>query len=371
MADETTIKQPWVLILAGGSGTRFWPASRREQPKHVLPGLGGEGRSLLQATIDRVLPLTRPERIFVMTAADQAKVVRPQLGALAPEQLLMEPVPKNTGPAVALGLIWLSRKGAGAHDPVVVLPADAWVDDEAAFRATLLRAAAAAQAHKAIVTLGVTPTRAETGYGWIGRGDESVSVSGGGDAEVWSVTSFIEKQDAETAGAMLEGGRHLWNAGIFVFRLGYLWWLLGDLDEEWDLAMTMMTACLVDGDHVALETEYSQFTPISFDHGVIEKAPSLLCIEAPFGWSDLGSWDAIAPTLDSAPGGQAKARVVFAKDAKDNVVYAPGRAVALLGVSDLVVVVTDDAVLVMPRERSQEVRELVDAAASSGEDALL
>ena len=371
MGNETRAKQPWVLILAGGSGTRFWPASRRANPKHVLPGLGGEGRSLLQATIDRVLPLTRPERVFVLTSADQAKIVRPHMEALAPEQLIMEPTPKNTGPAVALGLVWLSRLGAGAHDPVVVLPADAWVDDESAFRETVLRAAYAAQRNKAIVTLGVPPSRAETGYGWIARTDEVIEVDVAGDQEVRRVSTFIEKPDAETAQAMFDGGNHVWNAGIFVFRLGYLWWLLGDLDEEWDLAMTMMTACLVDGDHVALETEYSQFTPISLDHGVIEKSPSLLCIEASFGWSDLGSWDSVAPMLDSAPGGQARARVVFAKDAANNVVFAPGRAVALLGVSDLVVVVTDDAVLVAPRDRSQEVRELVAAAATSGEDQLL
>jgi len=362
-------KRPWILILAGGSGTRFWPASRRGNPKHVLPGLGGEGRSLLAATIDRVLPLTDADRIFVVTAADQAKVVRPHCTALPPEQIILEPEAKNTGPAVALSLVWLSRKGGTAHEPVVVLPADAWVEDEDAFRETVARACVAAQAEKAIVTIGVEATRAETGYGWIELGEDSVSPEGAG--EVIRVSSFVEKPNAEKAALLLDGGKHVWNAGIFVFRLGYLWWLLGDLDEEWDLAMTMMSACLVDGDHVALQTEYSQFTPVSLDHGVIEKAPALLCVRANFGWSDLGSWDAVAPMLDSAPGGRAKARVVFAKDAKDNVIFAPGRAVALLGVSDLVVVVTDDAVLVAPRDRAQEVKELVAAAAESGEDGLL
>ncbi|MCO4773759.1 MAG: mannose-1-phosphate guanylyltransferase [Deltaproteobacteria bacterium] len=371
MGTETKTKQPWVLILAGGSGQRFWPASRRENPKHVLPGLGGEGRSLLQATIDRVLPMTRPERIFVVTSADQAKVVRPQMGALDPGQIILEPEPKNTGPAVALALVWLSRAGATAHDPVLVLPADAWVDDEEMFRATLLRASAAAQQHKSIVTVGITPTTPATGYGWIELGEETVEVDGAGDLPVRAVGSFVEKPAAETAAELLEAGNHLWNAGIFGFRMGYLWWLMGDLDEQWDLALTMISACLVDGDHVALQTEYGQFESISLDHGVIERAPSLLCVQGSFGWSDLGSWDAIAPVLDSAPGAQARAKAVFAKDAADNVVFAPGRTVALLGVSDLVVVVTEDAVLVTPRDRSQEVRHLVEAVGAAGEEDLL
>ncbi len=361
MAEESKTKQPWVLILAGGSGTRFWPASTRSQPKHVLPGLGGKGRSLLQATIDRVLPITRPERVFVVTAADQARVVRPQCAAIGEDQIILEPEPKNTGPAVALALIWLSRKGAGPHDPVVVLPADAWVGDEAVFRASLLRAAAASEQHKSIVTLGVEATYAATGYGWIELAEDEVTVKGAGDLPVRSVVSFVEKPDTEAAAEFFARGNHVWNAGIFAFRLGYLWWLLGDLDEQWDLAMTMISACLVDRDHVGLAKEYSQFTNISLDHGVIERAPSLLCVPTSFGWSDLGSWDTVGRVLDTAPGGNARAATVHAKDASDNVVFAPGKTVALVGVSDLVVVATGDTVLVVPRERAQEVRELAEA----------
>ena len=358
-------KKPWILILAGGSGTRFWPASRRDRPKHVLPGLGGEGKSLLQATIERVMPLTRPERVFVLTSADQLEIVRPHLGELAEDQLIAEPEPKNTGPAVALGILYLTQRGAGAHDPVIVLPADAWVDDAKAFRGSLARAAAAAEQHKAIVTLGVTPTRPETGYGYIQLGEGDVEVTGAGEQPVRQVARFVEKPDRAGAEQMLEDPRNLWNAGIFAFRCGYLWWLLGDLSEEWDLALMMLNACLVDGDAEGLAFEYAKFESISLDHGVIEQAPSLLCVEASWGWNDLGSWDAVAQILDPVDGGSARAERVIAEDSGGNVVFAPGRTVALLGVEDLVVVAVDDTVLVVPRARAQDVRALAAAAAAN------
>jgi len=364
----TEPKTPWILILAGGAGTRFWPASRRDRPKHVLPGLGGDGRTLLEATIARVLPLTRPERVFVVTAADQVDIIAPHLHGLPASQVIAEPEPKNTGPAVTLGILTLTQRGAGPHSPVVVLPADAWVDDEAAFRASILRASAAAEQHKAIVTLGITPTRPETGYGYIQLGEDDVEVTGGGDAAVTQVARFVEKPDRAGAEAMVADDRNLWNAGIFVFRLGYLWWLLGDLSDEWDLALMMINACLVDGDPEALAHEYGKFESISIDNGVIEHAPSLLCVRADWGWSDLGSWDAVAQVMDTAPGGVARADRVIAKAAGGNVIFAPGKTVALLGVDDLVVVATDDVVLVAPRSRAQEVRELA-AAAAPQEDA--
>lgn len=351
-------KKPWILILAGGAGTRFWPASRRDRPKHVLHGLGGDGKSLLQATVERVTPITKPERVFVVTSADQADLVRQQLPQLPPRQVIVEPMPKNTGPAVSLGILHLGLHGATAHDPVLVLPADAWVDDGDAFRQTLLRASAACEQHKAIVTLGVTPTHAETGYGYIQLGDETVEVAGGGEQPVRSVARFVEKPDQAGAEQLVADARNLWNAGIFAFRHGYLWWLLGDLSEEWDLALMMINACLVDGDPEALAFEYDKFESISLDHGVIEHAPSLLCVPLTSGWSDLGSWDAIARVLAPVDAGVARAGDVVSKDASGNVVFAPGRTVALLGVEDLVVVATDDAVLVAPRSRAQEVREL-------------
>jgi len=361
------MSKTWILVLAGGGGTRFWPASTRQTPKHLLPLLP-DGRTLLQATLDRAAALTDRERIFVVTSADQADAVRENAGDRVGEQgLIVEPVPRNTGPAIALALVALSLRGAGAHDPVIVLPADAGIDDDEAFRACLRTACAAAVAHKSIVTVGVPPTRPATGYGYLGLGaEEEVE---GAEATVRAVLQFREKPDHRTAKEWVASGNFWWNAGIFVFRLGYLWYVMGELREDLDLAMATMGACLQQDDRAALAAEYSRLESISIDYAVMEKAPSVLGVGATFGWSDLGSWDAIAEVLGALPGGVGVAASAAADDADGNVVWAPGRKVGLLGVSGLIVAVTDDAVLVADRERAQEVKGIAAALANSSGDA--
>ncbi len=164
--DVKVLKAPLVLILAGGAGTRFWPASRRASPKHVIE-LSEDGTSLLKATIERCLRFVHSSRIHVITTPDQVDVVGPECEAIPAQNIFVEPAPRNTAPAIALGLVALSRRGAGPHDPVVILPADAWVEDDEAFKLAIRRAVAVARSEKTIVTLGVTPDRAATGYGYL------------------------------------------------------------------------------------------------------------------------------------------------------------------------------------------------------------
>jgi mannose-1-phosphate guanylyltransferase len=361
--------QPWILLLAGGSGTRFWPASRREEPKHLLPLLEG-GRCLLQETVDRVLALTSPERVFVVTAADQAdRIAAALVGVLSADQMIVEPEPRNTAPAIALAMVHLSLQGAGPHDPVMVLPCDAWVDDADGFRAALVRAAEAAVEHKAIVTLGVPPTAPATGYGYLGLGPEEETAGDG--LVVRKVLRFTEKPDADTARRYVDSGNYWWNAGIFVFRLGYLWYVMGDLREDFDVGMALMGGCLQQDDRAGLAEEYARLEAISIDYAVMEDAPSMLAVPAEVGWSDLGSWGAAAPLLEPVEGGLGRAGLVLASDASDNLIFAPGRAVALVGVSGLAVVATDDALLVVPRERAQEVGALVARLKALGRDDLV
>lgn len=349
----------WVLILAGGAGTRFWPASTRQSPKQVLPLLDG-GRSLLQATIDRVIRLVPAERVHVVSAADQRDILPPHCQGLPAANLLWEPVARNTAPAIAMGMVALSRRGAGPHDAVIVLSADAWIADEDAFRACLRRGVFAARQHKSIVTVGIEPDRPATGYGYLELG-EPVAVDGGGDTPVLEVKRFHEKPDLATAEGYLAGGKHLWNAGIFVFRLGYLWYVIGDLQPDMDVQMTLLLACLEDGDQRGFAEEYAKLPRLSIDHAVMEQAPSVLAVRGDFGWSDVGSWHTVGQLFEQRPGGQIRAKRDVQIDARGNVVYAPGRTVALLGVEDLVVVVTDGEVLVAPRERAEEVKAIVAA----------
>ena len=362
MAKKVDRTQPWVFILAGGSGRRFWPASRRATPKHLLP-LAGDA-SLLRATVQRALAITHVDRVLVITAADQAAAVLEDVGDLiARDNLLAEPVPRNTAPAIALGIVTVALRGAGAHDPIIVLPSDHGLTDIPAWEASLARAVDAAVEHKTIVTLGVTPTFPSTGFGYLGLGGEE-ETGGDGDLPVRKVLQFREKPSLELASEYFEAsGSWWWNAGIFVFRLGYLWYVMGDLREELDVGMQLLSACIQQGDQKALAEEYAKLESISIDYAVMEQAPSVMSVPLDCGWSDLGSWDALE--------GLAQAEDVVAMGSSGNVVYAPGKTVALIGVSDLVVVATDDAILVVPRDRAQEVRDVTDQLAERGRDDLL
>ncbi|MCP4867666.1 MAG: NTP transferase domain-containing protein [Proteobacteria bacterium] len=362
MADVDRTK-PWVFILAGGSGRRFWPASRRETPKHLLP-LGPDGGTLLRATVQRALGITIKDRVLVITAADQAAAVLADVGDLIiRDNLLAEPVPRNTAPAIALGIVTVALRGAGPHEPIIVLPSDHGLTDLEAWEASLRRAVDAASEHKTIVTLGVEPTFASTGFGYLGLGGEE-ETAGDSDVPVRKVLQFREKPSVELAEDYFAAkGSWWWNAGIFVFRLGYLWYVMGDLREDLDLGMQLLSACIQQGDQAALAEEYAKLESISVDYAVMEQAPSLMSVPLDCGWSDLGSWDALE--------GLAQAEEVVAVGSSDNVVYAPGKTVALVGVSDLVLVATDDAILVMPRERAQEVKDVTDELAERGRDELL
>ncbi len=351
------VKSPWVLVLAGGSGTRFWPASRRDRPKHLLPLLPG-GRSLLHATVDRAAKITTRDQILVVTAQDQADAVRVDLGdAVPPDNIIAEPVPRNTAPAIALAMVHLGLRGVGPHDPVVVLPSDHGIRDEEAWAAAVHRGVQAAVQHKTIVTLGVEPSHPSTGFGYLGLGGETET--DGGDAPVRDVLQFKEKPQAAVAREYFDSGNWWWNGGVFIFRLGYLWYVMGDLREDIDVAMQVLSACIQQDDPAALAEEYAKLESISIDYAVMEQAPSVMAVELNAGWSDLGSWDAVAPLLSAVEGGVGEADSFVAVDAHYNAVYAPGKTVALVGVSDLVVVATDDAILVVPRNRAQEVREVV------------
>ncbi len=366
----TEPKNPWVLILAGGGGTRFWPASRRERPKHLLPLLTGE-RTLLRATIDRLGPFTDLGRVLVVTAADQAQQVQMEVEGLIPaDNIIVEPVARNTAPAIALAMVHLGLRGVGPHDPVVVLPSDHWIEDEDGFVAALRRAVEAARHHKAIVTLGIAPTFPATGYGYLGLGGE-VETPGEGDRSVRQVLQFREKPSLEMAREYVDSGNYLWNAGMFVFRLGYLWYVMGDLREDLDVAMQVLSACIQQDDQAALVEEYGRLESISIDHAVMEQAPSVMTVPVDVGWGDLGSWDTIGPLLEEGAAGGQRVDSLVSWESARNVVFAPGRTVALVGVQDLVVVATDDAVLVVPRDRAQEVGDVVRELKERGRDDLL
>ena len=355
-----------VLILAGGSGTRFWPASRRAHPKHLLPLLPG-GKTLLQATVERAQGFWPDVDVRVVTAEDQREAVVADVEGLLPASaVLAEPGPRNTAPAIVYGVCRLVHEGLNPHERIVVLPADAWIRDEEAFAREFTAASAVAQEEEAIVTVGIEPTHPATGYGYLHlAGDQGPEVAS------TRVTRFCEKPDRPTAEQFLAEGNYLWNAGIFVLSAVQLSDAVSSVAPELEsLWRGLSEAWKADDQHGAAEL-YLAAEARSFDYAVMEKAARVFCVPGSFGWSDLGSWDALAPLLEAAEDGQALAGDVVSVAAQNNVVFAPGKTVGLVGVEDLVVVVTEDAVLVARASDAQDVRSLTEQLRETGREDLL
>lgn len=331
----------YAVVLAGGRGTRFWPLSRRVRPKQCLSLDGGP--TLIQRTVARLAPLVPPERVLVVTGPDMVDAVRAQLPGIPEENLLVEPAPRNTAPVVAWTALEVERRGGGT---LLVLPSDHAVADEARFRDTLAEAAAVA-ATGGLVTLGIVPTRAETGFGWIEPGAyEGTSAP---------VVRFVEKPPQAVADALFAGGRHLWNAGMFVWRHDVVLDAVARHLPRTAEALAALRA------GAGLADTWTRFDATSVDYGILEHHDAIRVVPADFGWSDVGSWPALAEVLPDRGWGSGVAEAVVAEGAGANLVHAPGKLVALLNVKELIVVDTPDVLLVTRREDAQSVKNLLDA----------
>lgn len=352
----------YAAILAGGSGTRFWPLSRTGRPKQFLDLLGGG--SLIEATAARLPPLASPEETLVVCGAAHADEVRRRLPALPPANVLVEPAARNTAAAVALAALFVAER-----DPegvVAILPSDHHVGDPAAFRAHLAAAEAAAKKGH-IVTLGLVPTRPETGYGYIHAGAPVGEEAG---RPVHRVSAFVEKPDLDRAKAYLSAGTYYWNAGIFVFRADVMRAELARHRPSVSAPLEQVAGRLHDPE--ALAAAWAEVESVSIDYAVMEPTDKAAVIPAEFGWSDLGSFASLPEVLPAAAEGNVVVGDAVTVDARRNVIHAgAGRLVAVVGVEDLVVVDAGDAILVCPADRSQEVREVVRRLRERGREDLL
>jgi mannose-1-phosphate guanylyltransferase len=345
------------VILAGGSGTRLWPASRRARPKQFL-ALGGS-ETLLAATVRRVGAAA--PGVMIVTAADQAEDARLEAPAAT---IVAEPAARNTAAALGLAATHLV-----ARDPDAVMgifPADQHVGDEEGFADVVERAYAAAERGDVIVTIGVPPTRPETGFGWLELGGERAELGAG----VRDVARFVEKPDLARATAFVAGRRHLWNGGMFFVRARRL---LAELEQHLPATaagLRPIGAALARGDDeaatAATTAAYPGFASVSIDHGVMEKAADVVAVPGAFGWSDVGSWAAVGELVPHDGRGNARLGDAVVVDGNDNVTVTDAGVVAVVGVSGLVVVRHGDAVLVLPAERAQDVRAAVEALTQAG-----
>jgi len=344
----------FAVIMAGGKGTRFWPRSRERRPKHLLDILGE--RTIIRETIDRIRPLVPAERTLIVTGQSHAAELMRQLPEIPRENILIEPVGRNTAPCIGLAALHILKRVP--DEVMLVLPSDHRIGDEAAFRTVLETAAQAADQGNCLVTIGIRPTGPETGYGYIEQGDLSATLGG---QEVYRVRSIREKPPREQAVEFLKQGGFSWNSGMFVWKASTILKAIEDFLPDLNRGLIKIRAALGTGrEGEVLGKTYPELPSVSIDYGVMEKARDVLVIPAEFGWSDLGSWDALWEVSPKDEKGNAVRGEFVGIDASGSLVHSPGKLVALVGVEDLLVVETADALLICRRDRSQDVKKVVE-----------
>jgi len=346
-------KAMYAVIMAGGRGTRFWPRSTEKRPKHLLEVFGS--KSLLRETFERIRPLVPVENIIVVTGQGHVRDVRRQLPEIPGENVLIEPEGRNTAPCIGLAAINLLRK-----DPtgtMIVLPADHYIADRESFLSAIDAAARTAEIG-GLVAVGVKPRGPETGYGYVEKGEPSGLKKG---VKVYRARSFREKPDLRKAKEFVRSNRFLWNSGIFAWKASVILDAIqSNLPELHRGLLEIKKALGSRGEKSVIRKVYRSIEPVSIDYGVMEKSRDVFLVEGSFGWSDVGSWDAL---LDLLPGDDNENVIIgnaVSIDAEKSYVYSPDRLVALLGVKDLIIVDTPDSLLICRRGMSQDVKKIVD-----------
>ena len=347
----------YAVIMAGGVGSRFWPRSREKTPKQLLEIIDRE--SMIRGTVRRLGGLIDPKRIYVVTNKTQKILIQRQIPEVEAENLIIEPLGRNT--AACIGLSALFIKKADPSAVMVVLPADHMIDDIPEFRRTVHLATEVAVESGSLITIGIHPTHPETGYGYIQMIDEDNGSNPYFSRGVYKVKAFAEKPNVPTAERFIRSGDFLWNSGMFVWRvdaiLQEIQRLLPDLHRE---LAKIESGIGTDTYQTTLDLAYGLIRGISIDYGVMEKTDRAYVIRGKFGWSDLGSWDELYRLSIKDSQGNYSTGKVITKHTKNSLVHSVNRLVATVGVEDLIVIATDDAVLVCKRGRSQDVKEIVD-----------
>jgi mannose-1-phosphate guanylyltransferase len=354
----------YAVIMAGGSGTRLWPLSRRNLPKQALKLIGD--RTMMQHAVDRLAPLFPPERIKVVTNPALATVLRDQAPELPEESFILEPAGRNSAPAAGLAAVHLLHQDADAT--MVILTADHFIVDTGQFRAAL-EAAAEVAADGTIVTLGVQPTFPSTGYGYIHLGEAQAVANG---FRVYASAGFVEKPDAATAVRFLDSGRYTWNSGMFVWRADRL---MSEIATQLPaLAAPLGRVAAAVGDSLgpaAIAEAWADVPSISVDYGIMEKAERVSVIPVDFGWSDIGSWASLLDVLPADAQGNAVIGPALTLDSRGNLLRGEGRLLAVIGLDDVIIVDTPDVLLVCAKDRAEAVRDVVRRLEAEGKDLYL
>lgn len=354
----------YVVIMAGGTGTRFWPKSRARLPKQLLQVVGE--KTMIQASVERLGDLVNADNLFVVATEQQREGILEQLPLLKPENLILEPKGKNTAPCIGLASIYLQQ--LDPKEVMLILPADHLIQEADKFVATLKRAETVAKESDKLVTIGIQPAYPATGYGYI----QCNGAINGEGADVYEVKTFAEKPDIQTAERFIRSGDFLWNSGIFLWKVDTILEAIEEyLPELYDSLMEIKPVLGHPDASDVIGKVYRQIKGISIDYGVMEHAQNVVVLRGDFGWNDVGSWEEVYKISDKdAAGNVVKGNPVL-KDVSNCLIDCPGKVVAALGVENLVVVDTGDALLICRRERAQEVKDIVDILRRKNMDKLL
>ncbi len=341
----------YAVIMAGGVGARFWPRSKEKTPKQLLKIFGEN--TMIQSTVERLDGIVKKEDIFVITNKVQEAEIINQLTDLPPQNIIVEPFGKNTAACIGLASIVIEQKCKDGL--MIVLPADHIIKETELFHQTLKTAIDFAYRSEGLVTIGILPTRPETGYGYIQIDENNVSKN------IYKVLSFAEKPNYATAVRFLESGDFFWNSGMFIWRadviLDEIKNLMPDLYEGLDKLKDVINTPLFDS---VLTNVYGMLKSVSIDYGIMEKSKKVYLTKGEFSWSDVGSWEEVYQLSDKNGDGNATIGKIFTEATVDSYIYSPDKFTAVIGAENLIVINTKDALLICRRDQSQEVKKIVD-----------
>jgi mannose-1-phosphate guanylyltransferase len=351
---------PYAVIMAGGRGERFWPKSRQKFPKQFLRLLGD--RTMLQRTVDRLKRLVEPEQIYIVTGKLYYDIVLDQVPEVPKENIILEPVGRDTAAAIGLSAVVISRRNPDGV--MIVLPADHYIADEEHFCEVLESAVAAAAPGTHLVTLGITPNRPETGFGYIAHGRLYDIIEGN---PAYTVDRFTEKPDYRCALEYLASGNYYWNSGIFVWRADLILRLIEQHLPELHAGLLQIAGAFgTERYESTLLKIFTDLPKISIDHGVMEKAGNVLVLPGNFGWDDVGSWTALESYKEKdEQGNYLEGRGVLV-DTNNTLVFTSDKVVATLGVEDLIVVEGRDSILICHKKHAQEIKKVISALREQG-----
>jgi len=341
----------YAVIMAGGVGSRFWPRSKKKTPKQLLKIFGNN--TLIQDTVNRLKGIVEDEDIFIITNKIQKAGVLTQLPHLPVDHIIEEPFGRNTAACIGLATVLIQQKEPDAV--TIVLPADHIIHGQKQFHDTLLKAAEFAETHKGLVTIGIPPNRPETGYGYI-QIDEKSDFD-----HVFKVMTFAEKPNYATAVRFVESGDFFWNSGMFIWRADVILdEIKTHMPDLYEGLMKIKDAIGKPDFAETLTNVYGKLRKVSIDYGIMEKSDKVYLIKGNFSWSDIGSWEAVYELSEKDKDGNAKVGHIYTDMVSDSYIYSPGKFTAIIGVNNLVVINDDNALLICDKNKSQDVRKIID-----------